>query len=100
MLTPAMRSGGTLFRAILNEATVCAATFLLQRSRNTTESRSTGVEESCLQCTICLNILEDPLEAPCCSNCFCRKCLQQSLAVSERCPVCRKEFLHLEQCTI
>ncbi|XP_034554169.1 tripartite motif containing 35-28 [Notolabrus celidotus] len=44
-----------------------------------------------LTCPVCQGIYQDPVLLPC-SHSFCRVCLQRSLEIKKRCPVCRGEF--------
>ncbi|XP_040900171.1 tripartite motif containing 35-28 [Toxotes jaculatrix] len=44
-----------------------------------------------LSCPVCQGIFRDPVLLPC-THSFCRECLQKSLQVSGKCPVCRKQY--------
>ena len=42
-----------------------------------------------LICTICQDVLQDPVYFPKCEHTFCRKCITQSLRVNATCPMDR-----------
>lgn len=44
-----------------------------------------------LTCPICQGIFTDPVLLPC-THSFCRECLERSLQVNKKCPVCRAVF--------
>jgi len=44
------------------------------------------MDNSFLQCPICLDLAEDPMETSCCNNIFCNKC---ATAIKNSCPQCR-----------
>ncbi|GBG71701.1 hypothetical protein CBR_g9113 [Chara braunii] len=46
-----------------------------------------------LTCPICMDVFRDPVLVPCCSNTFCRTCLDQALARNDACPICRAPIL-------
>jgi len=61
-----------------------------KRNKKTDESPSSGrkiggPKEDCWCCPICLDILDEAVETPCCSNLFCQKCIRRV----NSCPVCK-----------
>lgn len=44
-----------------------------------------------LTCPVCQGVFRDPVLLPC-SHSFCRECMQRSLQVNHRCPLCREVF--------
>ncbi|XP_053288703.1 tripartite motif containing 35-28 [Pleuronectes platessa] len=44
-----------------------------------------------LTCPVCQDVFRDPVLLPC-SHSFCRKCLQTSMQVKRRCPLCREKL--------
>jgi hypothetical protein len=55
----------------------------------TTHAKTTF--ETCLECPICLSIVNVPLSTPC-GHTFCTQCIRQHLHTSSNCPSCRKQL--------
>ena len=51
-----------------------------------------GEVKELLECTVCTELLLDPVTTPC-GHSFCRTCLRQSMDHSTKCPVCRTVLL-------
>mmetsp|Transcript_20147 Transcript_20147/g.46951 ORF Transcript_20147/g.46951 Transcript_20147/m.46951 type:complete len:234 (-) Transcript_20147:90-791(-) len=43
-------------------------------------------------CTICHEVLSEPLECPDCQTAWCSACITRCLEVDSRCPQCRRQF--------
>ena len=43
-----------------------------------------------VNCPICLDMIEDAMETPCCNNIFCEKCIIRTHV----CPICTSEYFH------
>ena len=43
------------------------------------------------ECPVCLQILCEPYQAPCCGNSFCRVCIEKIKNNNKPCPACREE---------
>jgi len=39
-----------------------------------------------IQCKICINILNDPIDCICCNQTFCRSCIQNYIKTNNKCP--------------
>ena len=39
-----------------------------------------------IQCKICMNILNDPIDCICCNQTFCRSCIQNYIKTNNKCP--------------
>ncbi len=46
------------------------------------------------QCTICTNILTDPVLTECCGQLFCGGCVKKWLRRKKTCPHCRAAYFH------
>ncbi|XP_074538926.1 tripartite motif containing 35-28 [Halichoeres trimaculatus] len=44
-----------------------------------------------LTCPVCQGVYRNPMLLPC-THSFCQECLQRSMEVTNRCPICRSEF--------
>ena len=43
------------------------------------------------ECSVCLQILREPYQAPCCGNSFCRICIERIKTNNKPCPTCNEE---------
>jgi len=43
-------------------------------------------------CSICQDILNDPIGNNCCNNLFCKKCITKWININPSCPLCKKEI--------
>jgi len=59
---------------------------------------STKLNNDWLDCPICLNIMSDAIDTPCCHECYCRLCLSDWISRNQTCPSCRKELDSAKNC--
>ncbi|KAI5630429.1 E3 ubiquitin/ISG15 ligase TRIM25 isoform X2 [Silurus asotus] len=55
------------------------------------ESHNALMIEECLKCSICKNVMKDPVSIPC-GDTFCKTCIQKHLNEDCSCPNCSKRF--------
>lgn len=48
--------------------------------------------ETSLKCTLCKNILRQPVECKSCESTFCQKCFGDSKLMNEKCPSCETKY--------
>jgi len=59
-----------------------------------------GMGEDEFTCSLCLQLLHEPISVMCCGNSFCKSCLRSSLRISQACPLCRKPcYLNVRDAT-
>ena len=46
------------------------------------------------QCPICLLVVRDPQQTPCCGNAFCKACISKTREKDQPCPTCRVKDFH------
>ena len=46
------------------------------------------------QCPICLLVMRDPQQTPCCGNAFCKACISKIREKNQPCPTCRVKDFH------
>jgi hypothetical protein len=61
---------------------------LIERVQKNNISFTNLVSEQDLECQLCLDLLNDPVNCPC-GHVWCRSCLLSSLKHSKQCPMCR-----------
>lgn len=73
-----------------------------QQRVNVTETAATRdfrCQSETLQCGICLDIVSDAVQLPCCGALQCRKCILEWLHINPTCPQCRKSLIHTDLIT-
>ncbi|OMJ28893.1 putative RING finger protein [Smittium culicis] len=89
-------SDGTLVVATTNDDPWNEAVRLSKTSmKANTELSSTSNIPNELKCSICSNLVNNPLLSPCCNSVFCAQCIEQyllsdsdTLSINKLCPVC------------
>uniref|UniRef100_A0A0N4Z208 N-acetylgalactosaminide beta-1,3-galactosyltransferase n=1 Tax=Parastrongyloides trichosuri TaxID=131310 RepID=A0A0N4Z208_PARTI len=49
--------------------------------------------EKSITCSICLDILYDPVNIEC-DHCFCKYCIQYAINLNDHCPICRQKIVN------
>ena len=52
----------------------------------TEKDKITNLFTQFIQCKICMNILNDPIDCICCNQTFCRTCIQNYIKTNNKCP--------------